>query len=156
MSLFDKARDRYPVPVIEEIDLKVTTREIPLTKSFKFVSRIIFHIEFATNTLEFTKFGIDTALTNGIQIKYLNELILPHGIHNNGEFSAIAYDTRIDTDATGTKINFLNSRFSFTRFTRDELGLKIDSRRQFFLVVQDDLSGSANTTIECYVEGWRF
>lgn len=156
MSFFDKARDRFPFPVVDELDLKVIAKDVPLKKSFDFISRIIWFVQFPTATILFTEFGVDAALTNGIQIKYLNQLILPHGIRNNAEFSKYSYDTRIDSDATAPKINYLSSRFSFTRFTRNMLGIKVDSRRQFFISVQDDLSGSSNTTISAMIEGWRF
>lgn len=143
------------MPVLEEVDLMVTAQVIPLKKRFDWISRIIWTIVFPSATVLFTSFGVDAALTNGIQIKYINNLILPHGIKSNGEFSETSYDTRIDTDATGVKINYLVSRLSFTRFTKDRNGLRIDAWRNLFLVVQDDLSGSSNTHIIATVEGWR-
>lgn len=154
MSDRNKPR-KLQFPVIEELNLRVTAQDVPLTKPFRFVKRIIFHIEFATNTLVFTAFGKETALAKGLQIKYANELLLPHGLQRNGDFSGVSYDTRIDTDATGTKINFLNSRFSFWKFTRNGEGLRITPDKQLSVVVQDDLS-SSNTLIEAYVQGWRY
>lgn len=152
---FRRRKGSFPVPVMEEVDLMVIAQEIPLKKRFDFVSRIIWYVQWPSNQVLFTTFGVDTALTNGIQVKYINDLILPHPIRTNGEFSETAYDVRIDTDATGTKINQLTARLSFTKFTKDEVGLKIDAWRNLFLVVQDNLSGSSNSKIIATVEGWR-
>lgn len=150
-----RRRKQFPVPVLEEVDLKVIVSVIPLKNRFDYISRIIWAVVFASNTVLYTSFGADPALTKGVQIKYIDNFLLPHGIKSNGEFSETSYDTRIDTDATGTKINYLTSRLSFTKFTKDGVGLKIDAWRNLFLVVQDDLSGSANTHIIATVEGWR-
>ncbi len=155
MSFFNRGKDKFPIPVVEEIDLKVTAGEISLKKDINCISRILFTIVFPTNTLLYTTFGVDAALTNGINIRYLKELLFDHGIRTNGEFMEFAYDINILTDATAVKINYLTARLSFFKFTKDDLGLKIDSRRKFFLVVGDNLSGSSNTRIIANVQGWR-
>ena len=143
-------------PVMEELNLMVTPKNVPLTKDFLYVKRIIFNIEWPSATVLFSTFGVDAALTNGLQVKYANHLILPHGITKNSEFSEFSYDVRIDTDATAPKINTLTARLSLWKFTKNGEGLRIDPDRELFVVVQDDLSGSSNTHIAANVQGWRY
>ncbi len=143
-------------PVMEEVNLMVTTQEILVSYDFLFVKRIIFNIQWPAATVLFSTFGVDAALTNGIQIKYADKLILPHGIRSNAEFGEFSYDVRIDTDATAPKINTLTSRLSIWKFTKNGEGLRIDPDRPLFVVVQDDLSGSSNTHIAANIQGWRY
>jgi hypothetical protein len=143
-------------PVMEELNLKVSEQDVPLTQDFLFVKRIVFNIQWPAATVLFSTFGVDAALTNGIQLKYANRLILPHGIKFNSEFGEFCYDTRIDTDATAPKINTLTARLSIWKFTKNGEGLRLDPDRKFFIVVQDDLSSSANTHITANVQGWRY
>lgn len=152
-----KRRKVTQFPVMEEIDLKVTVQEIPLTKDFLFVKRVIFNIQWAAVKELFSTFGVDAALTNGIQIKYAGHLLFPHGIRNNAEFGEYMYDLLVVTDETPvTALNSLVARFSFDRITKNGEGLRINPDRKFYLVVQDDLSGSANTHLVANVQGWRY
>ena len=149
-------QDAYPFPVIEEIDLDVVPQTLYLTKDFLFVSRVIWNIQWADPNPSWSEFGIDGALTNGLQIEYRGEFILPHGITTNGEFGETSYDVRLNQDFTAVKTNTLQSRLSFTRFTGDRLGLKIDTNKRFGIVVQDDLSGTGNTHVAANIEGWKY
>ena len=155
MSFLDRKKGRWPVPVMEEVNLKVIVSEIKLKKRFDFITRIIWFVQWPSATVLFSTFGVDAALTNGIQVKYLDQLILPHGIKTNAEFSETSYDVRIDSDATAPKINNLTARMSFFKFTRKAEGIKIDAWRNLSFLVQDNLSGSSNTHIIATVQGWR-
>ena len=143
-------------PVIEEIDLMTTAKAIFLKKDFRFITRVIFNIEWTEVNYNWLKFGIDAALTNGIQLMYHGNFILPHGLVKNSDFGAIAYDTSLTIDNAAAKNALLQSRLSFFKFTHKGEGLRITNAKRFAIVVQDDLSGSLNNVIECYVQGWRF
>lgn len=145
-----------PFPIIEEINLKVGISDIPITQNFRFISRVVFNIEWTATAYDWTLFGTDAALTNGIQIKYRDKEILPHGIRKNSDFGAVAYDTTIDQDNAATKNIVLQSRLSFFKFTHKAQGLRIDNDKRFSIIVQDNLSGSANNQIEAFVQGWKF
>lgn len=141
---------------MEELDLMVSEQDVPLTQDFLYIKRIMFNVQWANATVLFSTFGVDAALTKGIQLKYMDKIILPHGIKNNAEFNEFAYDVRIDSDATAVKLNTLVARLSFWKYTENSKGLRIDPDRKFFVVVQDDLSGSSNIHIAANVQGWRF
>ena len=144
-------------PVMEEIDLIKTVSKIRIRDDFLFVKRIIYNIQWPANQVLFSTFGVDAALTNGLQLEYNDHLLLPHGIKTNAEFGETMYDVRIDTDATGvTKLNSLTARLSIWKFTKNGEGLRIDPDRQLFLVVQDDLSGTSKTHNTANVQGWRW
>ena len=144
------------IPVIEGIDLKVNISEIEVSKHFDFITRVIWHVQWQNPNPTWILFGGDAALTNGIQIKYIDDFVLDHGIIDNAHFGAVAYDTRLDQDLGGTKTNVLQSRLSFFRFTKDNRGLHLTNDKRFAIVVQDDLSSSGNDVIEVHVEGWRY
>lgn len=143
------------MPVIESLDLKVTAQDVQITLPFRWITRIIFSIHWAAATLLFSTFGVDAALTIGLQILYDEQPLLPSPIKTNNGFSDYSYDTRIDSDATAVKLRHLVSRLSFFKFTKGVKGLFIDSEKRFSIKVQDDLSGSSNSVIKCMVEGWR-
>lgn len=143
-------------PVIEEIELNVAAKVIEVEKHFDYISRVVWNIEWVEVAYNWTNFGVDAALTGGIQIKYANRHILPHGIRKNSDFGALAYDTKLIIDNAAAKNVLLQSRFSFTKFTKDMKGLHITNDKRFAIVVQDDLSGTSNSVIEVYVEGWKY
>lgn len=147
-----------PFPVIETLDLRVTAQEIETTKYFTYLSRIIFIIEWASNSTFFSQFGGDAALTNGLQLSYRDRLLLDptHTLKSINEFSHYMYDVRVDVDDTAvTKLRHMTGRLSFFKFTYDDLGLFISPDHKFRIIVQDDLSGSANTEILAILQGWQ-
>lgn len=154
--IFDTKEDIYPFPVIEEIEFDVAAQEIEITKDFRYISRLIFKLRWASTAPNWALFGGDAALTNGLQIRYRGELILPHGIKNNTDFAGLSYDTQLEIDNAATKNCILYSRLSFTRFTNRRRGLRVDNNKRFAIVVQDDLSGTGNDVSEVYIEGWKY
>lgn len=142
------------MPVIEHLSLDVDGSagaiEVVPQKNYKRISRIIFHLEWLAAQIIFTNFMAGSALTNGLNLLYEGRELLNVPIKTITGFSEYAYDTRVTQDGSGTKVNQLVSRLSFTKFTNDQ-GLVIDSRRTFKFTVSDNLSGTA---IHVVVEGW--
>lgn len=144
------------VPVIEILNLKVAAGTIRPTQPFTFLTRVIAHIDWASADISFAKFGVDTALTNGIQFTYIDHNMLPQPIKKLDDFTLYAYDTRIDSDTQTTPAHHMSSRLSFFKFTLEGKGLIISPFHRFAVIVQDNLSGSSNTAIELVLQGWRW
>ena len=145
-----------PTPVIDVLDLRVNIGEVRPNKTFRYLRRMMFSIIFPANSVLFSKFGADAALTNGIKMIYKGEAVAPIGLKDMFSFSRLAYDMRIDTDETAvTKLNMMTARFSMWKVTRDEMGFYMGAGTDFHFKVQDNLSGSANTSIVVILQGWR-
>ena len=112
-------------------------------------------VVFATNTPVWSGFGVDAALTKGIQINYFGKPLFPHSIKSNIDIIHFMKTAQMYTDSTGTKINIISGYLKFRDFTRDNRGLKITPERIFKIEVLDDLSGSSNTEITVHLFGWR-
>jgi hypothetical protein len=140
------------IPLIEVVDIRKTAQTLEIQKPFIFIERLIIYIKFASNTILFTTFGKEAALTNGIQLSYNDMDLLDEEWKDNSDFLLYAYDVRTDTDATGTKINILTSRFTFTKFTPN--GIYMEGSNKLEIKIGDDLS-SSNTEVKLVFEGWK-
>lgn len=145
-------------PIFEVLDLRVTAQTLSPTKPFQLISRLIWYIRFPLNNVLFSNFGADGALTNGIQLKYNEIELLDEPIQDLSDLPHYAYDFDLIQDATAvTKLNMAFSRWSFVKLGGNEFnGLVVGRDKKFEVIVNDDLSGSANTEIHCVVEGWGY
>jgi len=138
-------------PVVEVLDLAqngtlATPYIVNLTEDFLLVQRIIWHLHFATNTIDFDKFGDDTALTNGINLLYNGISLLNNvNITSNSHFAHESFDIQILSDDKNPKNNMLSSRLTFTKFVTD--GLYINNKRSLQFYIQDDMTSGTLTSI---------
>lgn len=152
MSFLSDRRQRKPV--FDELNLVVDISSVKPEKEFRFITRIMFGIQWAAAAISFAKFGADNVLAKGLQLKYGTELILPMGLISLNEFSDIAYDCRIDSDAQATPQHHMICRLSFFKIVGHSNGIWIGPNRQLSIEVQDDLSGTSNNKIHATFEGW--
>lgn len=144
-----------PQFISDILDLKVDVSRVKPTESFRYITRAIFFINWAAAQTVFTQFGVDAALTKGLQIRYGDKDILATGLKSINDFSALSYDTRVDADGSGTPNRHMVTRLSFFKVTRNQLGLFVGKDRDFAINVQDDLSSSSNSAISVMLQGWR-
>lgn len=144
-STITQDEKRIYEPVVEVLDLAqngtlATPYIVNLTKSFLFVQRMIWHLHFATNTIDFNNFGDEGALANGINVLYNGISLLDNvNITSNGHFAHESYDLTIFSDGKNPKGNMLTSRLTFTRFSPS--GLYINNERALQFYIQDDMTG---------------
>lgn len=137
-------------PIVEVLNLAqngtlATPYIVNLTKDFLLIQRIIWHLHFSTNTIDFDKFGDETALTNGVNLIY-NEISLLDNVNltANSDFAHESYDLTIFSDGKNPKGNMLTSRLTFTKFTTN--GLYINNERALQFYIQDDLSSMTSVS----------
>lgn len=149
-------------PVVEVLDLAqngtlLAPYIVNLTEDFLIVQRLIWHLHFTTNTIDFDNFGDDTPLTNGINVLYNGISLLGNvNITANSHFAHDSYDLTILSDDKNPKDNMLISRLSFSKFT-DE-GLYINNARQLQFYIQDDMTSGTLTSISMFnvtVQGFK-
>lgn len=140
----------------EVLDLRVIAKTVEPLKIFECIRVGIMHITFPINNVLFSNFGADPPLTKGIQFVYDKIPILDEPLINL--FSLGHYDLPLQhlQDATATtKLNMVTTKFKFFEDMPDGLYMG-DSSRRFEVLVQDDLSSSANTEIHLILKGWKF
>ena len=144
-----------PIPVMAVIDFRKTAQKITVDKFFVYIHRVIWFIEQETNGIEFSKFANAAALTNGLQLLYDKIPLFDEPITTNGDFAKYAYDIDTKIDAAATKRTVLVSRLSFFKFTRNDLGLRMDGKHSLVLQINDDLS-AVGLQLKATFQGWRY
>jgi len=138
------------IPVTEKFDLKTTVQNIQIFLPFHFVTKMNFTVKFAAGSVDFTMFGADSALTNGIKITYAEKELFK--IKKLQDLSDYSYRSNVFQDDQATKNIVVN-----TQIINRKLEEGIDVRylnRQLIIHIQDDLSGSSNDEISLTVEGF--
>ena len=162
MSIKGAIAGTHPgIPVIERLDLTVNGSGTPIfveatQDKFTFIVRIIWKLQFTTNSMEWTKFDDSTALANGIQVIYHSEDLLPIPVKNNADFHDYGYDVSLQADGATTKGNVLSSRWTFSKWVPNGLGMW--NAENFGILVSDDLrivTRTAMTEFVAVVEGWK-
>ncbi len=111
-------------------------------------------MEWVTIVAEFSKFGADVALTNGINIKYKDAPMFSEPIMDLADWIAVSQDYIIDSDGAGMTVHHFVSRLSFWKFSPNMKYLPLDDPSDIVVAVNDDLSGSANSKIHFTFEGF--
>jgi hypothetical protein len=140
-------------PVVEVLDLIIDGSGaggvfVNISKSFDFITQVIWSLDFDTNTLTMSNFADDTNLTNGINV-YYNDVSLIDNINitANAHFGHNAYDLSIIPSENNPKERLLNARWGFDRFSPDTGGLLINTQRTLSVHIQDDLTALTSITL---------
>lgn len=147
-------------PVVEILDLYVDGTDgvfVNITKDYDFIKRLIYHLHFVDNSIDFDNFGGEpTPLPNGFIIFY-NDISLLNGgepIIANGDFGHLGFDVSLTTDDKNPKGRIIIGRLSFDKINID--GLLINPSRTFSILVQDNITDLASVTeISIFIEGYK-
>ena len=137
-------------PVIQEIDCLTAATTHTIRSPFHFVERVIIDFRYEAAVESFVKFGVDTALTDGILITYDGKTLFD--MKSTADLGKFTYDIRDLADDTAGKFHTVHSRYSFDRINKD--GLRVNDTERLELVIQEDLSGSGNDSLTFTFEGW--
>lgn len=140
-------------PVIDRCDIRKTAQTFTPNRTFTYLSRLLFHVMWASAKITLINFADNAALTNGIQILYDGNPLFTEAIKENHDFAIYAYDSNIQSDNAAAPSHHLTSRLSFTKFTAGGIGLRLDGNHTFEIVTQDDLS-AVGSGIFVTLEGW--
>lgn len=157
-SITNSLKGTHPVtPVITELNIRIngttpTLVTVPVD-AYTYISRVIPIMRFLTNTVDWAKFGNDTALATGIQMKY-NGTDLGHSIKANYDLFDNGYDITIVSDDKNPKSNIISARWSFDKWT--PYGLAMWHSQTFgFLVSNDILAATSILDLHMHVQGWK-
>lgn len=148
-------KNKFYKPELEKIetvlvvDVLTGIQDIRIFSPFHVVHRVIVDLRFITNSIDFTLFGLDAALTNGISIEYNGRELF--NMLSSNDLATFSYDVTVLSDGAVTKNNSIVMRYTFARFGD---GLNLTGNRRLFLRILDDLSASTNTSLTFTFEGW--
>lgn len=154
------------LPIVDVLDLKVDGSgaggvNISLTKSFDVISRLITHMEFVDNAVDFNDFGSGAPLVNGInliiifsgiEVSFLNG---GGAIKANNQFGHVGFDITLLSDDKNPVGRVILSRLSFDKFSPVGIDNRTGLLTGFFVQVQDDLTDANTTHLEVSVEGYQ-
>lgn len=153
-------------PIVDVLDLKVDGSapggvNVSLTKSFDVISRLIAHMEFVDNSVDFNDWGSGSPLTNGIKL-FVNfsgtEISFLHGggaIKANNQFGHAGFDITLLSDDKNPVGRVILARLSFDKFSPVGFDNRTGLLSEFFFQVQDDLTDANTTHIEVSIEGYQ-
>lgn len=156
---------RIELPIVDVLELKVDGSgaggvNVSLVKSFDVISRLVTHMEFLDNAIDFTGFGSGAALANGIRliINFSNtETSFLNGdtIQSNNQLGHVGFDIIRLADDRNPKGQVILSRLSFDKFSPVGIDNRTGLLSEFFIQVQDDLTDANTTHLEVSVEGYQ-
>lgn len=154
------------VPIVDVLDLKVDGSgaggtNVSVTKNFDVISRLIAHMEFVDNSVDFNDFGSGSPLVNGINLIVVfsgtESSFLDGGeaIKANNQFGHAGYDITLLSDDKNPVGRVILSRLSFDKFSPVGFDNRTGLLTGFFFQVQDDLTDANTTHLEVSVEGYQ-
>lgn len=127
-------------PVWDDLDLLVASGVLVASvKSFEFISRMIWNLDFKANTLNITKFGDDDALPYGLTLEYDGVALNDDPIKTNADFYQYGYDVAIANDEVGQKNRVLSARWTFEKYAPN--GLAMWGEQTFGIRANGDMTG---------------
>lgn len=153
------------LPIVDVLDLIVDGSgaggvNVSVVKSFDVISRLVTHMEFLDNAVDFSGFGSGTALVNGLRlvVNFSNtESSFLNGdtINSNNELGHVGFDILRLSDDRNPKGQVILSRLSFDKFSPVGIDNRTGLLSEFFVQVQDDLTDGNVTHLEVSVEGYQ-
>lgn len=148
--------NQYRKPITETLDLHVDGSISPylvnLTKTYDYISRVIWELDFTDNTLDFGEFAGSTALTNGTVLLY-DGIGLNDPIKSIEDFAHHSYDLRVDTDDLSPEGRYVSCRFSFWKVV-PPYGLKMKDGHTFQVEINDNIS-AIDCDFELHIQGFK-
>lgn len=153
LSVFPE-RNEYEVhqePLVQTFDLKTSAQRLECHRYFTCIREMRMDIKFTDHLFDWELFGKDAALTNGVSFEYSGQNFLGT-VRSNDDLNFFD-SVRITNDTSNPVVRHLTANFDIGSSCPD--GLAIDLSRRFFVVLDDDLSGSANDSIKVTIKGYR-
>ena len=141
----------YKRPHIQQFDGLVVPTTYSVDLPFHYVDRVIIDFRYETASESFVLFGVDAALTDGIQIKYNNTILFD--MKSTADLGEFSYDIADLEDDAATKFHTIHSRYSFNKFAPEGLRV-LHASDVLQLIIQEDLSGGGNDSLTFTFEGW--
>lgn len=138
-------------PLTQTFDLNVEKGRLECHRYFTSIREVRIDIKFTDNQFVWGSFGKDAALTNGVYFEYSGQNVFGI-VRTNDDFNYFD-DVRITNDTSNPVVRHLTATIDVSKSCPD--GMVIDLKRRFFVIVDDDLSASANDSIKVTVKGYR-